>query len=56
MNTKEFADKWGCSQATVRRWCKEKKINAYQYAPYSPYEIKKDEIPPMSYLKRKKLL
>ena len=43
MGTKEAAEKWGCTQATVSKWCREGKIpNANQDSPGSPWHIPKD--------------
>ena len=54
MGTKEAAEKWGCSQPTVSKWCREGKIpNASQDAKGSPWHIPKDAEPPKSFKKRK---
>lgn len=43
MGTKEAAEKWGCTPATVRRWCKEGLIEGVtQDGKGSPYHIPKD--------------
>lgn len=40
MGTKEAAEKWGYTQATVRRWCKDSLIKGVtQDSPGSPYHI-----------------
>lgn len=40
MGTKEAAEKWGCSQGTVSKWCREKKIKkAEQDKKGSPWRI-----------------
>lgn len=55
MGTKEAAEKWGCTAATVSRWCREGKIpNANQDAPGSPWHIPKDAVAPESFKRRKK--
>lgn len=43
MGTKEAAEKWGYSQATVRKWCKDGLIpGVTQDNKGSPYHIPKD--------------
>lgn len=43
MGTKEAAEKWGCTQATVAKWCRENKIKgAEQDAKGSPWRIPAD--------------
>ena len=55
MGTKEAAEKWGCTAATVSRWCREGKIpNANQDAPGSPWHIPKDAVAPENFKRRKK--
>lgn len=40
MGTKEAAEKWGYSQATVSKWCRERKIKkAEQDKKGSPWRI-----------------
>lgn len=40
MGTKEAAKKWGYSQSTIQKWCREGLIeNAAQDAPESPWHI-----------------
>ena len=47
IGTKEFAEKYGITQATVSKWCREGKIkNANQDSKGSPWHIPKDAIPP----------
>ena len=43
MGTKEAAEKWGYKQATITKWCREKKIpGAEQDGKGSPWHIPKD--------------
>lgn len=43
MGTKEAAEKWGYSQATVRSWCQKGLIqNATQDSKGSPWHIPRD--------------
>ena len=43
MGTKEAAELWGYSQATITKWCREGKItDASQDAPGSPWHIPKN--------------
>lgn len=43
MGTKEAADLWGYTQATISKWCREGKIKgAEQDAHGSPWHIPKD--------------
>lgn len=43
MGTKEAAEKWGYSQATVRKWCKDGLISGATHdGDYSPWHIPKD--------------
>lgn len=47
MGTKEASEKWGVSQATISRWCREGKIEgAEQDAKGSPWRIPVDAVPP----------
>lgn len=40
MGTKEAAEQWGCTQATVSKWCREGMIeNAEQDCKGSPWRI-----------------
>ena len=39
MGTKEAAEKWNVSQATIRKWCREEKIPAEHDADGSPWRI-----------------
>lgn len=50
METKEAAEKWGVSQATVQKWCKERKIQPppTQDKKGSPWHIEQDATHPMS--------
>lgn len=49
MGTKEAAEKWGCTQATVAKWCRENKIKgAEQDAKGSPWRIPADTEKPSS--------
>ena len=44
MGTKEAAELWGVKQATVSKWCREKKIHgAEQDKKGSPWRIKKSK-------------
>ena len=55
IGTKEFSEKYGVSQATVSKWCRENKIEgANQDAPRSPWHIPKDAKPPVKYKKKSK--
>lgn len=55
MGTKGFAEKFGCSQETVAKWCREKKIDgATQDKKGSPWHIPEDAVPPERYLKKMK--
>lgn len=42
MGTKEAAELWGYSQATIRKWCILKLIDAEQDDKGSPWHIPKD--------------
>lgn len=44
MGTREAAEKWGVTQATVQKWCREKKIFPVptQDKKGSPWHIEKD--------------
>lgn len=43
MGTKEASEKWGYSQTTIRRWCKDGLIpGATQDDEYSPWHIPQD--------------
>lgn len=54
MGTKEAAEKWGCTQETVSRWCREGKIsNVNQDKKGSPWHIPKDAEPPANFKKRR---
>lgn len=54
LSTKEFAEKWGCSPDTVRKWCREGKIPcAYQLRQKGDWYIPKDAEPPECFMKRK---
>ncbi len=47
MGTKEAAEKWGVSQATVAKWCREGLIpTATHDGDGSPWHIPKDEKKP----------
>jgi len=39
MGTKEASERWGVSQKTVSKWCREKKIPAEQDRKGSPWRI-----------------
>ena len=47
MGTKEAAEKWGVSQSTVAKWCREGKIFPLptQDRPGSPWHIEVEAIP-----------
>lgn len=49
MGTREASEKWGVSQQTVQRWCREGKIapNPTQDRKGSPWHIPKDAVPPL---------
>ena len=42
MGTKEAAERWGYTQSTVSKWCREGLIKAEQDAQGSPWRIPKD--------------
>lgn len=43
IGTKEASEKWGVSQSTVQKWCRQGKIKgATQDKPRSPWHIPKD--------------
>lgn len=47
MGTKDAAQKWGVSQATVQKWCREGKITgATQDKNGSPWHIPQSAVPP----------
>ncbi len=47
MGTKEAAEKWGVTQATVAKWCREGRIAGVTHdAPGSPWHIPKNAIKP----------
>lgn len=54
MGTTEAAKKWGVTQETVRRWCKEGKITPQpqQDKKFSAWHIDVDAIPPMTKSKK----
>ena len=55
IGTREFAEKYGVTQATVSKWCREGKIpNCNQDGKGSPWHIPKDALPPVGYKQRKK--
>lgn len=47
MGTKEAAEKWGVTQATVTKWCREGKITPVptQDKPGSPWHIEVNAVP-----------
>ena len=47
MGTKEAAEKWGVTQATVAKWCREGKImpSPTQDKPGSPWHIEINAVP-----------
>ena len=48
IGTKEASIKWGVSQETVQRWCRNKKIKgATQDFKGSPWHIPADAVPPI---------
>lgn len=53
MGTKEAAEKWGVTQATVRKWCQEGKISPQptQDKKGSTWHIQKDAVPPTTKIK-----
>ena len=55
IGTREFAEKYGVTQAIVSKWCREGKIpNCNQDGKESPWHIPKDAVPPVGYKRRKK--
>ena len=57
IGTKAFAEKFGCKQRTVERWCRDGKIDGADHdGKGSPWHIPKDALPPESYLKKMKQL
>ena len=56
MGTKEASEKWGVSQGTIAKWCREGKIpGAEQDAEGSPWRLRIDtECPEKTRRKRKK--
>lgn len=47
MGTREASEKWGYSQSTISKWCREGLIkDATQDAPGSPWHIPKDAVCP----------
>lgn len=47
MGTKEASQKWGYSQATIQKWCRDGLIpGAEQDASKSPWHIPKDAVCP----------
>ena len=55
LGTREFAEKYGVTQATVSKWCREGKIpNCNQDGKGSPWHIPKDAVPPVGHKRRKK--
>ena len=55
IGTREFAEKFGVTPATVSKWCREGKIpNCNQDGKGSPWHIPKDAVPPFGYKQRKK--
>ncbi len=56
MGTKEAAEKWGVTQSSVSKWCREGLIpNVNQDKKGSPWHIPKDAICPMTIKKRKNI-
>lgn len=54
VGVKAIAEKWGYSEATIRKWCREKKIaGAGQDEPGSPWRIPKDAKCPRPIKKKK---
>lgn len=50
IGTREFAEKYGVTQATVSKWCREGEIpNCNQDGKGSPRHIPKDAVPPVGY-------
>ena len=49
MGTKEASERWGVTQRTVEKWCREGKIapQPTQDKNGSPWHIQKDAKPPM---------
>ena len=48
MGTKEAAEKWGFSQDTIQKWCRQGKIaGATQDKKGSPWHIPKNATPPI---------
>lgn len=56
ISTNTFAEKWGCTPDTVRKWCRKKEIKgAEQDRKGSTWRIPIEAEPPESYIKRKGL-
>ena len=54
MGTKEASKKWGVTQSTVQKWCREGKIaNATQDFKGSTWHIPENAVPP---IQRKKVI
>lgn len=54
MGTKQAAEKWGVTQATVAKWCRKKMIEgATQDKKGSTWHIPKNAIPPLKNKKDK---
>ncbi len=54
IGTKEAAERWGVSQATVSKWCRENRIpGATQDKPGSPWHIPKTAKKPQNKTKGK---
>ena len=56
MGTNEAAEKWGVSQATVSKWCREGRITPQptQDKPGSPWHIEFNATPPINYKQKNK--
>lgn len=55
IGTREFAEKFGVTPATVSKWCREGKIpDCNQDRNGSQWHILKDVVPPVGYKRRKK--
>ena len=55
VGTKEIAQKWGYSQSTISKWCRENKIpDAEQDGKGSPWRIPKDAECPKALRKKEK--
>ena len=53
MGTKAAAEKWGCTQAAIAKWCRENKIAEIEHdKPGSPWRIPEDAECPRKFKKK----